>query len=108
MTDVAARTHWLAEVAVGAHLTLESAINLGSDTSLSGVWASVAQASGVSERELTRHVAARYRLSVADLSAAAATVVALVPEKVARRYTRKPLEPARFVARVKAALRRAG
>jgi type IV pilus assembly protein PilB len=45
----------------------------------------------LSEQDLAVHVAKRHRLSVADLKAASASTISLVPEKVARRHIAIPI-----------------
>jgi hypothetical protein len=45
----------------------------------------------LSEGDLAVQVAKRHRLSVADLKAASAATISLVPEKVARRHTALPI-----------------
>ena len=92
MAEAAARNYWLADMAVQTGLLKNgAAITLPPGTPLVDAWASVSRACGLSEQDLARHVAARYRLGVADLSAPASAVDSLVPEKVARRYTAFPV-----------------
>jgi hypothetical protein len=80
------RTHWLAALASGAGLVPPGeVIEVALGTPLPEAWAQVARPCGLSEE-----------------------MEAQLMEEGADDYIRKPLEPARFVARVKAALRRAG
>jgi type II secretory ATPase GspE/PulE/Tfp pilus assembly ATPase PilB-like protein/ActR/RegA family two-component response regulator len=87
MAEAHARIQWLAELAGKAG----TGIALDATTSLVDAWAAVAKAGGINEEELARRVAVRYQLAVADLGAAVTTVLSLIPEKVARRYTVLPL-----------------
>ncbi len=87
MADTKAKTHWLAELAGKTG----SPIAVDASTPIVEAWAAVAKAGGVTEEELARQVAARHRLVVADLGGVVGSVLSLVPEKVARRYTVLPL-----------------
>src|SRR5256885_11948226 len=85
-----ARGHWLAEVARRAGLLgPDSVVTAG--VALPEAWAAVARACGIAENQLAARVASHYRLAVADLEAAEAPAVALVPEKAARRYLAFPV-----------------
>src|SRR5438552_172991 len=85
-----ARGHWLAEVARRAGLLGPDSV-VAAGVALPEAWAAVAQACGVGEEQLVARVAAHYRLAVANLEAAEAPAVALVPEKAARRYLAFPV-----------------
>jgi type IV pilus assembly protein PilB len=86
------RTHWLAALATGAGLLPPGdVIEVAPGTPLPEAWEQVARACRLSEQDLAVHVAARHRLSVADLKAASAATISLVPEKVARRHTAIPI-----------------
>lgn len=87
MAESHAKMHWLTEV-VGK---TNPAIDVDATTPIVEAWAAVAKAQGIKEDEVARQVAAQYRLAVADLAGAVTTVLSLVPEKVARRYTVLPL-----------------
>jgi hypothetical protein len=85
-------THWLAALASGAGLVPPGeVIEVAPSTPLLEAWAQVARACGLSEGDLAGHVAGRHRLSVADLKAASASTISLVPEKVARRHVAIPI-----------------
>jgi hypothetical protein len=85
-------THWLAALAAGAGLLPPGdVIEVAPGTPLPEAWDQVAGACGLSDQDLAVHVAARHRLSVADLKAASASTISLVPEKVARRHVAIPI-----------------
>jgi type II secretory ATPase GspE/PulE/Tfp pilus assembly ATPase PilB-like protein/ActR/RegA family two-component response regulator len=90
--EAAGRNNWLADLAAQSGLIQNGgSLTLCPTTPLLTAWASVAKACGLSEQDLARHVAAKHRLNVADLSGAKSAVDSLVPEKVARRYTAFPV-----------------
>lgn len=87
MTEVQGRGHWLADLMGLA----PEASGLKPTTPVVEAYRLVAELSGIGEEELARRVSTRYRLPVADLSRVTPAVLALIPEKVARRYTAVPL-----------------
>lgn len=85
------RGHWLLKVAQRASLGGADAIDVALGTPPAEAWHTVAATCGVTEGDLVRHVADHYRLRVADLHAAEARVVKLVPEDLARRFNVFPI-----------------
>lgn len=71
-------------------------LDLPHDMPLAAAWRSVAQGLGMDPSQLASAVAVQLHLEAADLSAANAEALTLLPEKVARRYGAFPL---RFSAR---------
>src|SRR5258708_676695 len=89
--SAAAASHWLIEVAGGAALAGAERLTLEPQIGLADAWVSVARGCGISEDDLARHVATRYKIGIADLANATPLAQALVPEKAARRYQVFPL-----------------
>ena len=89
--SAAAASHWLIEVARGAALAGAERLTLEPQIGLADAWVSVARGCGISEDDLARHVATRYKIGIADLANATPLAQALVPEKAARRYQVFPL-----------------
>lgn len=85
------RNHWLVNVAVRARLLPAEVVPVDAAAPLGNAWAEVAHSAGVSEEALAGHVAAYFRLTVADLNAAESKAQRLVPEKLARRHQVFPL-----------------
>src|SRR5260370_26527957 len=89
--SAAAASHWLVEVARGAELSGAERLTLEPHIGLADAWVTVARGCGISEDDLARHVATRYKIGIADLATATPLAQALVPEKAARRYQVFPL-----------------
>src|SRR5258708_15905213 len=87
----AAASHWLVEVARGAKVSGAGGLTLEPQIGLADAWVTVARGCGISEDDLARHVATRYKIGIADLATATPLAQALVPEKAARRYQVFPL-----------------
>jgi len=87
----AAGSHWLVEVARAAELPGAERLTLEPQIGLADAWVAVARGCGISEEDLVRHVATRYKVGIADLATANQLAQALVPEKAARRYLVFPL-----------------
>jgi len=83
--------HWIVAVARAARLEGAQALDVASDTPMAGAWSVTAMAAGISEDELAAHVAAHYRLHVADLSAVDPHARRLLPGRVAHKLQVLPL-----------------
>ncbi len=66
-------------------------VDLAPATPAVEAWKAVLSACTATEEELAQHVAAHFKLAVADLEHAEPTALRLIPEKVARRYWIYPL-----------------
>ena len=84
--------HWIVAVARAARLEGAEALKLDSDTPMAGAWSVTALAAGISEDDLAGHVAAHYRLGVADLSTADPHARRLLPGRVAHKLRVLPLQ----------------
>src|SRR5258708_11249306 len=73
----AAASHWLVEVAGGAKLSGAERLTLEPQIGLADAWVTVARGCGISEDDLARHVATRYKIGIADL----ATATPLAPRR---------------------------
>jgi CheY-like chemotaxis protein len=82
------KTHWMGDVLKEFAPTLGE---LAQTTAPIQVWQTARAASGLSIGQLTKKVAAHFKLEVADLGAADLRILKLVPEKLARRYTVFPI-----------------
>ncbi len=87
MTVAPTHGHWLADLMGLA----PRAVGISAATSIHDAYTAVALAAGLTETQLAARVAQHYGLPVAHLEQATATVLALIPEKVARQYTAAPL-----------------
>ena len=85
------RVHWLVKVARDAQLSCAEVLHLPANTATKDAWTLVSQSCGVDAADLARHVAATYRLEVANLSTAAPQAVKLLPASVALMYQVFPL-----------------
>jgi type II secretory ATPase GspE/PulE/Tfp pilus assembly ATPase PilB-like protein/ActR/RegA family two-component response regulator len=83
--------HWLVNAARRANLQETSPIPTLAGRPVSEVWQAVADACGVSQQDLARHVAAALRVDVADAEHADAHVLKLVPSDLVRRFHVFPL-----------------
>ena len=83
--------HWIVAVARAAALPGADAMDIASDTPMSGAWAYAAMAAGLSEDDLAARVANHYRLGVADLASADTHARKLLPSRVARKLQVIPL-----------------
>lgn len=83
--------HWIVAVARAAHLEGAESLSVASDTPMAGAWSVTALAAGISEDELAAHVAAHYRLAVADLSSADPHARKLLPARLAHKLQVIPL-----------------
>ncbi len=77
--------HWIVAVARAARLEGAESLNVASDTPMAGAWSLTALAAGISEDGLAAHVAAHYRLGVADLSTADPHARNLLPRRLAHK-----------------------
>jgi CheY-like chemotaxis protein len=89
--DLPVIQHWIVAVARAAHLQGAEALDIPSDTPMAGAWSVTAMATGITEDELAHHVAAHYRLAVADLDAADVHARRLLPGRVAHKHQAVPL-----------------
>lgn len=83
--------HWLVQMGTGALLLPPDPRALPARPALADVWHAVAQRNDMADAELAVHVAAGFRLPVANLDAVQATAIANVPERVARKLNVLPL-----------------
>jgi CheY-like chemotaxis protein len=83
--------HWIVAVARAAGLEGSEALTVASDTPMAGAWSVTALAAGISEDDLAGHVAAHYRLEVADLSAVDPHARKLLPSRLAHKLQVLPL-----------------
>jgi CheY-like chemotaxis protein len=83
--------HWIVAVARSARLDGADALSVASDTPMAGAWSVTALATGISEDDLAAHVAAHYRLHVADLAAADPHARKLIPGRLAHKLQVLPL-----------------
>ncbi|HSW30424.1 MAG TPA: response regulator [Longimicrobiales bacterium] len=83
--------HWIVAVARVARLEGAESLNVASETPMAGAWSVTALAAGISEDDLAGHVAAHYRLSVADLSTADPHARKLLPSRVVHKLQVLPL-----------------
>jgi PleD family two-component response regulator len=83
--------HWLVAVARAAGLADAKALSIPSDTPVAEAWTLVAMAARIEPDELARHVAAHFRLPVANLEHRSAHAERIVPAAVARRLNVVPL-----------------
>ena len=90
ITSQTRRFQWLQTVADEAHPGSET-LQLDPRSSAAERWAAVSRAHDISEGELTRLIASRFDLPVADFRRANPRALRLVPEKVARRFGIVPL-----------------
>jgi type II secretory ATPase GspE/PulE/Tfp pilus assembly ATPase PilB-like protein/CheY-like chemotaxis protein len=85
------RRHWILGVAERAALGAAADLDLPRSTPAPAAWAAVAAAAGISQNELAGHVAAHFRLAVANLGTAENRALRLVPDAFARRHFVLPL-----------------
>lgn len=83
--------HWIVAVARVARLEGAEGLSVDSDTPMAGAWSVTALAAGISEDQLAGHVAAHYRLGVADLAAADPHARKLLPSRLAHKLNVLPL-----------------
>lgn len=83
--------HWLVQMGTGAQLLPPDPRALPARPTLADVWHAVAQRNDMADAELSVHVAAGFRLPVANLDDVQAGVIAAVPERVARKLNVLPL-----------------
>ena len=83
--------NWLMNAAEKGGLTAASRPSIAPTTTLEEGWRAVTQAYGVTEADLAVHVAALFRLDVAEIDDVEPSAVKLVPEKVARKHHVLPL-----------------
>jgi len=86
-----ARQHWIVDIARRAQLPNNEQLTIAARASTEEAWAKAGDVCKVRDEELTRHVAAYFKLPVAQLSQAEAHALKLVPEAVARRHKVLPL-----------------
>jgi type II secretory ATPase GspE/PulE/Tfp pilus assembly ATPase PilB-like protein/ActR/RegA family two-component response regulator len=85
------RAHWLVETARQIGLPAPAPQAIDRNAPAEEAWTAVARAAGIGAHELVQRIAARYGLKTADLGVVEPHALALVPEKVARRYGVFPL-----------------
>ena len=83
--------HWLVAVARAARLEGAENLHVDSDTPTADAWALVTMAAGIAPPELTRGVAAHFRLELADLDDRDLHAEKVIPGAVARRLNVLPL-----------------
>jgi type IV pilus assembly protein PilB len=86
-----ARQHWIVDIARRAELSNNEQLVIDARVLIEEAWARVGVICKVRDEELTRHVAAYFKLPVAQLAAAEEHALKLVPEGVARRHKVLPL-----------------
>ena len=74
------RPHWLVEVARRAHLANSDLLALPASLPTEEAWARATQICDVTDDQLARHVAAHFRVAVAQLAGAESHALKLVPE----------------------------
>jgi type II secretory ATPase GspE/PulE/Tfp pilus assembly ATPase PilB-like protein/CheY-like chemotaxis protein len=84
-------THWLVGVAQRAGLANADSLSMPAGLAPAEAWEQVTSTCGVTEEELTRHIARVTRHEVADLTTAEPRVMKLLTESVARQYLVAPL-----------------
>jgi hypothetical protein len=87
VTQPLTRQHWIREALSYFGISAEVPAGL----SAADAWSAAEESSGLSADDLTRKIAARLKLGIADLSAADPRILKFVPEKLARLYTIFPL-----------------
>lgn len=90
LADTLAR-HWLVQLATGAQLSPPDPRALTASPSLEEIWAGLARRNDMAEAELAVHVAAAFKLPVANLDEVSADALASIPERVARKLGVIPL-----------------
>jgi CheY-like chemotaxis protein len=83
--------HWLVAVVRAAGLPGADALDIASDSDLTGAWDLVEMTAAVSPDDLAARVAAHYRLGVAELTDADPHAFKLLPGSVARKLQVLPL-----------------
>jgi hypothetical protein len=84
--------HWLVQLATaGAQLAPPDPRALPHEPTLDDVWHGLAVRNDLADGELAVHVAAAFRLGVANLDAVKAEALAVIPEKVARKLGVLPI-----------------
>jgi CheY-like chemotaxis protein len=83
--------HWLVAVARASGLIGESGLRVPSDTPIADAWSLVAMAAQIDQDDLARHVAAHFRLAVADMDDKTGHADRLIPGVVARKLNVLPL-----------------
>ncbi len=83
--------HWIVAVARAAGLPGTEHLDVASDTPMAGAWSLTALHAGLTEEDLAAHVAAHYRLAVADPASADPHARHLLPARVARKHQALPL-----------------
>ncbi|MBI2403180.1 MAG: Flp pilus assembly complex ATPase component TadA [Gemmatimonadetes bacterium] len=83
--------HWLVRVMETAGVSCAAGVDVAPATPAVEAWKAVLGGCTASEEELAQHIAAHFKLAVADLEHAQPTALRLIPEKVARRYWIYPL-----------------
>lgn len=77
--------HWLVQLMTGAQLSPPDPRELTASPSLEEIWAGLARRNDMAEAELAVHVAAAFKLPVANLEEISPEALASVPERVARK-----------------------
>ena len=83
--------HWLVAVARAARVVGAEELRVASDTPTPDAWTLVAMAARVDPDELVRHVAAHFRLAVANLNERSEHAQRIIPGGVARKFNVLPL-----------------
>lgn len=89
--DLPVIQHWIVAVARAARLEGAESLDVASDTPMAAAWSVTAMSAGISEDDLAGHVAAHYRLTVADLTTADPHARKLLPGRVAQKHQALPL-----------------
>lgn len=77
--------HWLVQLMTGAQLSPPDPRELTASPSLEEIWAGLARRNDMAEGEIAVHVAAAFKLPVANLDETSAEALASIPERVARK-----------------------
>ena len=85
------KTHWLVHVLRRAGIAGGGDLPVDPGTPSTEAWRTACGIAGLSQDELAAHVAAYFRLAVAELEEAKGTAIKLVPERIAREYGIFPL-----------------
>ncbi|MBI3568236.1 MAG: hypothetical protein HY084_08570 [Gemmatimonadetes bacterium] len=83
--------HWLVQLGAGAQLLPPDPRTLPASPSLEEVWHALATCNEMADAELGVHVAAGFKLPVADLDDVMALALHEVPERIARKLNALPL-----------------
>jgi len=89
MTRTLLKSHWMCDVLKNSEPALAK---LTQTTSATEAWSITQLETGLSRDQMTKAIAAHYKLAVADLDAADPRILKLIPEKLARRHLVLPIQ----------------